>query len=168
MYTQSRRALATKSNIKLGSTKASHCSLLSADKRGPLTRHLSDHCMGLILSVSICKNRLLLPSRVLTCKEERPKSTQSRGPLGTAQILLTTFSKGAAPNTLKTGLGLEGEMQSTIACCPTRVVYSSNVALSFLNRTETKGYCDRGCMPQWKRSKLPVGGDNFDRTCSEI
>lgn len=49
---------------------------------------------------------------------------------------LTTFSKGAAPNTLKTGLGLEGEIHSTMACWPTRVVYSSNVARSFLNQNE--------------------------------
>lgn len=54
------------------------------------------------------------------------------------QLTLTTFSKGAAPNTLKTGLGLEGEIQRTIACCPTRVVYSSNVARSFLNRRMNK------------------------------
>lgn len=45
---------------------------------------------------------------------------------------LTTFSNGAAPNTLNTGFGLEGEMHNTIACWPTRVVYSSRVALSFL------------------------------------
>lgn len=31
-------------------------------------------------------------------------------------ITPTTFSRGAAPNTLNTGLGLEGEMHSTIAC----------------------------------------------------
>lgn len=46
----------------------------------------------------------------------------------------TTFSKGAAPNTLKTGLGLEGEMHRTMACCPTLVVYSSSVARSFLKQ----------------------------------
>ena len=53
---------------------------------------------------------------------------------GNTHSFLTTFSKGAAPNTLKTGLGLEGEIQRTIACCPTRVVYSSSVARSFLNK----------------------------------
>lgn len=45
---------------------------------------------------------------------------------------LTTFSKGAAPNTLNTGFGLEGEIQSTMACWPTLVVYSSSVARNFL------------------------------------
>lgn len=53
---------------------------------------------------------------------------------GNTHSFLTTFSKGAAPNTLKTGLGLEGDIQRTIACCPTRVVYSSSVARSFLNQ----------------------------------
>lgn len=48
------------------------------------------------------------------------------------KLIRTTFSSGAAPNTLNTGLGLEGEMQRTIACWPTLVVYSSRVALSFL------------------------------------
>lgn len=52
----------------------------------------------------------------------------------------TTFSKGAAPNTLKTGLGLEGEMQRTMACCPTRVVYSSSVARSFLKHRTANSY----------------------------
>lgn len=50
---------------------------------------------------------------------------------------LTTFSRGAAPNTLKTGLGLEGEIHSTMACWPTLVVYSSRVARSFL-KTRTR------------------------------
>lgn len=65
-------------------------------------------------------------------KECEQQLTESRGYLRTHSFL-TTFSKGAAPNTLKTGLGLEGEIQRTIACCPTRVVYSSSVARSFLN-----------------------------------
>lgn len=45
---------------------------------------------------------------------------------------LTTFSRGAAPKTLNTGFGLEGETHSTMACWPTLVVYSSSVARSFL------------------------------------
>ena len=58
--------------------------------------------------------------------------------LGTVPAL-TTFSRGAAPNTLNTGLGLEGETHRTMACCPTLVVYSSSVALSFLH-TNTQLY----------------------------
>lgn len=65
--------------------------------------------------------------------KECKQLTESKGCQGTHSFL-TTFSKGAAPNTLKTGLGLEGEIQRTIACCPTRVVYSSSVARSFLNQ----------------------------------
>lgn len=55
-------------------------------------------------------------------------------PLSVLNLLteLTTFSRGAAPKTLNTGLGLEGEMHSTMACWPTLVVYSSRVARSFL------------------------------------
>lgn len=55
---------------------------------------------------------------------------------------LTTFSRGAAPNTLNTGLGLDGEMHSTMACWPTLVVYSSRVARSFL-KTHTSPVTSR-------------------------
>lgn len=56
-------------------------------------------------------------------------------------IRLTTFSRGAAPNTLNTGLGLEGEMHNTMACWPTLVVYSSNVARSFLLTNTILYFC---------------------------
>lgn len=57
-------------------------------------------------------------------------------------------------------------MQRTMACCPTRVVYSSNVALSFLNRMKTKGYGVREYR-DGVRASLP-SGDNCDEKCSKI
>ena len=46
--------------------------------------------------------------------------------------LLTIFSRGAAPKTLKLPSCFPGVQVITTACCPTRVAYSSMVAFNFL------------------------------------
>ena len=55
---------------------------------------------------------------------------------------LTTDSRGCDPNTLNDEPDCEflpGVQHNTIACCPTRVVYSSNVLLSFLCKDRKTG-----------------------------
>lgn len=59
------------------------------------------------------------------CEQQLRKQRVSEN----TQFSYHILQRSCTEHTLKTGLGLEGrEIQRTIACCPTRVVYSSSVA----------------------------------------